>query len=126
MLHGIQPFSAMPPDAPRPNLADRRLLSGISIASKRSYLSFATSAFEADDERSSSDGSMSSDDSDRLAPSPSPLEVAPHYIGHDGRPTSPKEIQGWYMYAFAAETYVICGIGESFDFWKGMTTMLII
>lgn len=100
----------MPPNAPRPNLADRRLLSGISVASKRSYLSFATSAFEADDERSSSNGSMSSDDSDdRLA---LPGAGVPHYSGHDARPTSPKEIQGWYMYAFAAETYVICGIGK--------------
>lgn len=97
----------MPPNAPRPNLADRRLLSGISVASKRSYLSFATSSFEADDERSSSNGSMSSDDSDGLAPG-----GIPHYSGHDARPTSQKEIQGWYMYAFAAETYVICGIGE--------------
>lgn len=23
--------------------------------------------------------------------------------------TSTKELRGWYMYAFAAETYVICG-----------------
>lgn len=100
----------MPPNAPRPNLADRRLLSGISVASKRSHLSFATSAFEADDERSSSNRSMSSDDSDdRLA---LPGAGVPHYSGHDARPTSPKEIQGWYMYAFAAETYVICGIGK--------------
>ena len=35
----------------------------------------------------------------------------PRYVGHDARPTSPKELLGWYMYAFAAETYVICGIG---------------
>ncbi|OAA64972.1 Major facilitator superfamily transporter [Cordyceps fumosorosea ARSEF 2679] len=103
----------MPPNAnasTRPNLADRRLWSNISIASKRSQFSFATSAFEADDERSSSDASMSSDDDDgRLAA----LDAAvPHYGGHDTRPTSPKEIKGWYMYAFAAETYVICGIGS--------------
>ncbi|XWW93089.1 hypothetical protein V2A60_001017 [Cordyceps javanica] len=99
----------MPPNACRPNLADRRLLSGISIASKRSYLSFATSSFEADDERSSSDGSMSSDDSDDYLALPG---AVPHYSGHDARPTSLKEIKGWYMYAFAAETYVICGIGS--------------
>lgn len=24
--------------------------------------------------------------------------------------TSPKELRGWYMYAFAAETFVICGM----------------
>ncbi|KAJ6779553.1 hypothetical protein PWT90_05177 [Aphanocladium album] len=99
----------MPPNASRPNLADRRLLSGISVNSKRSYLSFATSSFEADDERSSSNGSMSSDDSDDRLALPG---AVPHYSGHDARPTSTKEIQGWYMYAFAAETYVICGIGS--------------
>lgn len=36
------------------------------------------------------------------------------YAGYDGRPTSRKELMGWYMYAFAAETYVICGIGECY------------
>lgn len=99
----------MPPDAPRPSLAERRLLSNISIASKHSYRSFATSSFEADDERSSTDGSMSSEDSDSRLTLPA---AVPHYSGHDARPTSQKEINGWYMYAFAAETYVICGIGK--------------
>lgn len=36
---------------------------------------------------------------------------APHYAGHDARPTSSKELLGWYMYGFAAEVYVVCGIG---------------
>lgn len=31
------------------------------------------------------------------------------YPGDDTRPTSPKELAGWYAYAFAAEVYVICG-----------------
>ncbi|KAL1893843.1 Autophagy protein 22 [Ceratocystis pirilliformis] len=30
------------------------------------------------------------------------------YPGEDIRPTSSKEISGWYMYAFASEVYVIC------------------
>ena len=34
---------------------------------------------------------------------------SPSYPGEDTRPTSDKELAGWYMYAFAAETYVICG-----------------
>ncbi|KAM3506126.1 hypothetical protein MY11210_007676 [Beauveria gryllotalpidicola] len=94
----------MPPNASRPSLADRRLLSGISVASKHSRLSFATSSFEADDERSSSNASMSSDDrSDHRTPPPGG-GLVPHYAGHDTRPTSTKEIQGWYIYAFAAET----------------------
>lgn len=44
---------------------------------------------------------------------PSDREVAgdrePRYPGEDTRPTSLKELGGWYMYSFAAETYVICG-----------------
>ncbi|KAM3456201.1 hypothetical protein MY3296_001798 [Beauveria thailandica] len=101
----------MPPNASRPSLADRRLLSGISVASKHSRVSFATSSFEADDERSSSNASMSTDDSDHRTPPPGG-GLVPHYAGHDARPTSRKEIQGWYMYAFAAEVFVICGIGS--------------
>ncbi|KAH6604704.1 autophagy 22 [Trichoderma cornu-damae] len=90
----------------RPELQGRRFWSGLSILSKRSY---ATSSFEADDERSSSDGEMSlrgSFDGDDRRP------AVPAYTGHDARPTSKKELWGWYMYGFAAETYVICGIAS--------------
>lgn len=100
----------MPPQTSqlnRPELRGHRHWSGLSVLSKRSFRSFATSAFEADDERSSSDGTMSSHSSEsdlrRLG--------APHYAGHDARPTSSKELLGWYMYGFAAEVYVVCGIG---------------
>ncbi|KAG5925750.1 Autophagy- protein 22 [Claviceps africana] len=89
----------------RPELQGQRHWSGISVFSKRS---FATSSFEADDERSSSDGTMSSHSSEsdlrRLG--------APRYPGHDARPTSFKELLGWYAYGFAAEVYVVCGIGS--------------
>ncbi|CAK7214857.1 Autophagy protein 22 [Sporothrix bragantina] len=34
------------------------------------------------------------------------------YAGEDNRPTSKKEILGWYMYSFASETYVICAIAS--------------
>lgn len=92
----------------RPSLQQsQRLWSGLSALSKRSYRSFATSNFEADDERSSSSSGMSpprSEDGSR--PLPRPL-----FLGQDSRPTSPKELLGWYAYAFAAETYIICGIG---------------
>jgi UMF1 family MFS transporter len=33
----------------------------------------------------------------------------PRYPGEDIRPTSRKELAGWYVYALAAEVYVICG-----------------
>lgn len=102
----------------RPTLRGQRHWSGLSILSKRSYRSWATSSFEADDERSatSEDGEMSSDGSEteydgRL----NERRSKALYPGHDARPTSRKELTGWYMYAFAAETYVICGIGKLMD-----------
>ncbi|PHH74150.1 hypothetical protein CDD80_3285 [Ophiocordyceps camponoti-rufipedis] len=61
------------------------------------------SSDEADDERSDSDAEM------MMASSGVP---SPRYSGYDARPTSRKELFGWYMYAFAAETYVICGIAS--------------
>ncbi|KAG9255079.1 autophagy-related protein 22-like protein [Emericellopsis atlantica] len=95
---------------PRPALSGNRHWSGLSILSKRSFHSFATSSFHADDERSSSDDEDEDDDMESRS---SDDGRAPRalYAGYDGRPTSRKELMGWYMYAFAAETYVICGIG---------------
>ncbi|KAK5987559.1 Autophagy-related protein 22 [Cladobotryum mycophilum] len=95
----------------RPDLQGRRLWSGLSILSRNSHRSFATSSFEADDERSSTEGDMSprssiDSDGDLLRPG------TPAYAGQDTRPTSKKELMGWYMYGFAAETYVICGIAS--------------
>ncbi|KAK7418995.1 Autophagy protein 22 [Neonectria magnoliae] len=101
----------------RPPLQGQRLWSGLSILSKRSFRSCTTSAFEADDERSSSDDdeyeyyydyTMSSGGTEAGLR----RRVVPHHAGHDARPTSKKELLGWYSYAFAAEVYVICGIGS--------------
>ncbi|AEO53887.1 hypothetical protein MYCTH_2295799 [Thermothelomyces thermophilus ATCC 42464] len=107
----------------RPPLTPR-LVSRVSQLSKRSFLSHSSS-FEADDERSSTGsledfgimsrsrsrsdsggggGSSSSSSSSTGAPPP-----PPRYPGDDTRPTSSKELAGWYAYAFAAEVYVICG-----------------
>ena len=44
------------------------------------------------------------DDTDRESDLP-----PARYPGDDTRPTSQKELAGWYAYAFAAEVYVICG-----------------
>ncbi|KAF4872931.1 Autophagy-related protein 22 [Colletotrichum siamense] len=93
---------ARPPPAPR-------LWSRLSTLSKRSFRSF-TSDFEADDERSDSDS-----DYDRMSPGSSSdgfFHGQGRYQGEDTRPTSQKELNGWYAYAFAAETYVICAIGS--------------
>ena len=34
------------------------------------------------------------------------------FEGEDTRPTSKRELAGWYMYAFAAETYAVCAIAS--------------
>lgn len=110
-----------------------------SYASKRPSFRSHSSSFEADDERSTSDDYAHSyydaddddadddDDGDRdgggtMSPGDDddgrPLNghagagagfLPPRFPGEDTRPTSSKELAGWYMYAFAAETYVVCG-----------------
>ncbi len=35
----------------------------------------------------------------------------PRYPGEDTRATSRKELAGWYSYGWAAEVFVICGVG---------------
>lgn len=41
-------------------------------------------------------------------------EPLPRYAGEDTRLTSKKELWGWYSYGFAAEVFVVCGIGTLF------------
>ena len=50
--------------------------------------------------------------SSRSSESDLPSLGTPPYLGRDARPTSRKELLGWYMYGFAAEVYVVCGIGK--------------
>lgn len=35
----------------------------------------------------------------------------PQYPGEDTRLTSRKELNGWYSYGWAAEVFVVCGVG---------------
>jgi UMF1 family MFS transporter len=80
-----------------------------SLRQQKSFAQFSTRSNEADDERSdfssteSQMASTSEDGSDELTP--------PSYPGEDTRPTSKKELSGFYSYSFAAEVYVICGLG---------------
>lgn len=41
----------------------------------------------------------------------SPLH--PQYPGDDTRPTSRKELAGWYCYGWAAEVFTVCAMGGS-------------
>lgn len=40
-----------------------------------------------------------------------PADLPARYAGEDTRLTSKKELWGWYSYGFAAEVFVVCGIG---------------
>jgi MFS-type transporter involved in bile tolerance (Atg22 family) len=35
----------------------------------------------------------------------------PQYPGDDSRPTSKRELAGWYCYGWAAEVFVVCAMG---------------
>lgn len=37
--------------------------------------------------------------------------LVPQYPGDDVRPTSKKELAGWYSYGWAAEVFVVCAMG---------------
>lgn len=43
---------------------------------------------------------------------PCRLEPPSRYADEDTRTTSKKELWGWYSYGFAAEVFVVCGIGK--------------
>lgn len=37
--------------------------------------------------------------------------LCPQYPGDDTRPTSRKELAGWYSYGWAAEVFTVCAMG---------------
>lgn len=37
--------------------------------------------------------------------------LQPQYPGDDTRPTSMKELAGWYGYGWAAEVFTVCAMG---------------
>ena len=40
------------------------------------------------------------------------MPPTPRYEGEDTRPTSEKELRGWFSYGIAAEVYAVCGVGK--------------
>lgn len=86
---------------------------GPAVASRRSdrrtpkskYRSPSPSS-EADDEESLYDPPTTADGEDDMD------RVSPRYPGEDVRLTSRKELAGWYSYGWAAEVFIICGIGS--------------
>lgn len=83
-----------------------------SLRQQSSFAQYSSRSNEADDERSeacstiTSMGPGSADDDgseERRRPAA--------YEGEDTRPTSRKELLGFYAYSFAAEVFVVCGLG---------------
>jgi UMF1 family MFS transporter len=93
----------MAPDPPR--FEEHPSSHGLPHSTKCSIRSHSSS-FEADDERSSST------EEDSMGPDTDPERPnRPQYSGEDVRLTSKKELAGWYAYGFAAEVFIICGMG---------------
>lgn len=93
------PPPQVPPHSPpfRPDLPRQS-----SALSKRSY----HSSYSADDERSIAADTMGPD-RERDIPA-----RAPQYDGEDTTLTSRKELWGFYVYGWAAEVFVVCGVGS--------------
>ncbi|KAF2803863.1 uncharacterized protein BDZ99DRAFT_467976 [Mytilinidion resinicola] len=96
----------MAPRAPSPPRYPQRpeLSRDHSRASKASVPSVSPSN-EADDEQSGSDH----DSYSTMGPQSRTREP---YDGEDTRLTSTKELAGFYMYGWAAEVFVVCGVGS--------------
>lgn len=80
-----------------------------SLRQQSSFAQFSSRSNEADDERSEACSSITSMGPGSADGSDEPSHTA--YEGEDTRPTSRKELLGFYAYSFAAEVFVICGLG---------------
>ncbi|KAK5048158.1 hypothetical protein LTR84_005828 [Exophiala bonariae] len=77
------------------------------LSQSRASLISPTPSVEADDERDSS-----SDDSDSAMDDLDDPRDDSTYADQDTRPTSRKELWGWYSYGWAAEVFAICAMGS--------------
>lgn len=79
--------------------------------SKNSYRSLIspTPSAEGDDEQSDND---TEDNNDSLIETPDAEMGSQPYEDEDTRPTSQKELAGWYSYGWAAEVFAICAMGS--------------
>ena len=80
------------------------------LSNSKSSLLSITPSFEADDE-----DSLTVSSTQRSMQSSHGMEEhrgKPAYSGEDTRLTSKKELLGWYSYGFAAEVFVVCGVGS--------------
>lgn len=97
----------------QPHRLTSTIASPYSPPPQRSQPQSVSSSSLADDERSSSE----SDQLYLMGPAAMDHRDEPRaYVGEDTRLTSTKELSGWYAYGFAAEVFVICGMGKSGGF----------
>lgn len=102
--------TSLPSTSLRAQLSQSFALSAVVAMPARHYNSLADpNPDDADDERSMSDVDESDFTTVRFPRRRSPTPLFP---GQDIRPTSRKELMGWYSYAWAAEVFVVCGIGS--------------
>ncbi|KAJ9242857.1 hypothetical protein DTO271D3_541 [Paecilomyces variotii] len=80
---------------------------GTIRAGASSFTSWAPSS-DADDEDSSLDHARY----DMQDDFPEEQLLLPQYPGDDTRPTSKKELAGWYSYGWAAEVFTVCAMGS--------------
>jgi UMF1 family MFS transporter len=52
------------------------------------------------------------------------VESLPQYPGDDTRPTSKRELAGWYCYGWAAEVFVVCAMGMC-DFYLNLWIFIL-
>lgn len=78
-----------------------------TVSRQRSFASEWT-GHEADDEQSLPSSGRSTYS---MGPHSIDEYAEPSYPGEDTRPTSKKELLGFYTYSFAAEVFVVCGLG---------------
>ncbi|KAI9803839.1 MAG: hypothetical protein M1825_001719 [Sarcosagium campestre] len=92
-----------PPPSSTTDLQESGKVATASFSPSRS----PSQSFDADDERSWSDPpSLANGVSNSQRP------IVPQYPGEDTRLTSQRELRGWYSYGWAAEVFVVCGIGS--------------
>ncbi|KAK6355049.1 Autophagy protein 22 [Orbilia brochopaga] len=69
-------------------------------------------AINGDTPASFGDGAHDNGDDDEDWDGEASVRTAPAYPDEDTRPTSTKEIYGWYSYAWASEVFAICAMGS--------------
>jgi UMF1 family MFS transporter len=107
----------MAPRAPSPPPPSHPRIRDVSAASKTSSHNTPSisQSQEADDELSEGEDEEDYYDDDSMGPDDGTIREdmeRPMYEGEDTRLTSDAELKGFFMYGWAAEVFVVCGMGS--------------